>query len=595
MVRNREIKKPGNSFKRLNVDKRMMSILVVFVVLGIFMLASIVVTTNSLSALRGFASFQTVWTSARKEAAFQLVNYLKTKDEQYKTKFDSSLQVIKKAEHIRHELLKDDTDRDTVRTMFLETYTIPFDVDRMITTFENFHDFPDFKESIAIWDTSDRLIKDLELISATADSMFLHGSPSEAEIEDMIKQAVSLDAELTGMQFRLSRSLASGTQFLNFIIYVVTVTLAVILIVTGGALLFRFMSSLGKWKREIEFSEQQFRSLFDHNPNAVFSVSMEGKIMDANAALEKTLGYSLEVIKRANVAQFIKKSELDKVLTYFELTVKGEPQTYETVVLHHNHNEVFVEVTTVPIIIDGVMQGVYGIVHDITERKLSDKVIKDQLVEKTHLLSEIHDRVKNNLALVSTLIQLQHNALEHPELDLHYQNTLSRIRSMALIHEQLYHNENFSSIKINDYIKTLTDSLIKKYQINPSELELNIEVEEVVLGIRQAIPTGLLLNELLTNAFKHGLKDGKGTIGISLKQQDGHIRLQVVDHGVGLPVNYDFKKPKTLGLRLVSVLIKQLQADMVVANSKGVDYNIHYKIQDIKTQRFIQKPKLALN
>jgi len=451
-----------SSVNRLNVDKKMISILLVFIVLGVFLVISIVATTSSLSALRGFASFQTNWTNARKDVTFHLVNYIRTGDHNYKARMDSSVHHINKMETIRIELLRKDTNKERVETLFMETHNIAYDVGKMISTFENFHEFADFKESIEAWKQSDLLIKDLFEISNEVEALINNDELTEDQQEGFIDKAIALDGELTLMQFRLTRSLASGTEFLHIVILVVTLSLGVILILTGGILSFRFLKSIKRWRLEFEQSE---------------------------------------------------------------------------------------------------------------------KLLKDQLVEKTHLISEVHDRVKNNLALVSTLVQLQQNIGEREESESNFVNTVSRIRSMALVHERLYQNDTFSSIRIDEYIQDLVETLKHKGFQKSENLELDLEMSPVTLSIEQAIPTGLLLNEVLVNALKYGTDNEHPKIKISLSSDGDDIVLAVADNGHGLPKNTEFEKPATLGFRLISVLIKQLRANFVLNNDHGASFTFRYQIQ----------------
>lgn len=567
----------SNSISGLNVDKKMVIILLVFVVLGIILLASIIVSTNSLSALRGYASFQTNWTTSRKEVTFHLVNYLRTKDNRFATQIESSVNRIKKMEKIRIELMKDGTDRSLVRSLFLEANTIPHDIKKMISTFENFHEFPDFKESIEIWTVSDKLIYELESIYKRAHVLISEDSFSTTLQESYINEVIELDDELTEMQFKLSLSLASGTEFLNLVIIFVTLSLAVILLVTGGALSFRFLKSIRRWSAKIELSEQKFRSLFEQNPSAVFSISLNGNIIDANRVLEVMTGYDFQEMESSPLDQFIQEGELEKVKRHFRLALKGQSQTFETKIIKEDGTVIFVEITNIPIIVDEEITGIYGVVNDITHRKEAEQLIKDQLVEKTHLLSEIHDRVKNNLALVSTLVQLQQNMADkgHPEKN--YVNTVSRIKSMALVHERLYQNETFSSIRIDEYINDLVDNLHPKREHDNTNLVLEINTTPVVLSIDKAIPTGLLLNEVLANAFKYGTGNKYPKIRVDLLAEGEDIIITISDNGSGLPKTTEFNKPSTLGFRLISVLVKQLRASFTLDTNGGTSFTFRYQ------------------
>ncbi len=581
------------SVSKLNVDKKVVSILLVFIVLVISLLISIVVSTNSLSALRGFASFQTNWTTVRKDVTFNLVNYLRTQDQDYKTHVDSSVLLIQDMEQIRIELMNDNTDRELVVALLEKTHSVPADIGKMITTFENFHEFSEFKETVALWIESDSLIYELEDISNRAENLIIANSFTESEQANLISRVIVLDDKLTQMQFKLSRSLARGTELLNLVIVCVIISLVVISIVVGSILSLRFLKSIKKWSEEIELSEQKYRSLFDQNPNAVFSVSPVGKLINANRVLEQLIGYSAEEMKNSTFQRFVDKTQVEKVRNHFLLALRGRSQTYETQILREDGSYISAEVTNLPIIVDGEITGIYGVINDITQRKEAEQKIKDQLVEKTYLLSEVHDRVKNNLALVSTLVQLQQNEIEKQDRSESFVNTVSRIRSMALVHERLYQNETFSSIRMDEYINDLIENIqLKGYQkIKKPRLEL--ETTPVSLSIEQAIPTGLLLNEVLVNAFKYGSDPLDPVIKVNMSSLDGEVMIKVSDNGPGLPNNFELEKPETLGFRLVSVLLKQLKASFVINNDNGASFTFRYKIEKPVTSKRAMKRRLV--
>ncbi|MEQ8578540.1 MAG: PAS domain S-box protein [Balneola sp.] len=581
------------SVSKLNVDKKVVSILLVFIVLVISLLISIVVSTNSLSALRGFASFQTNWTTVRKDVTFNLVNYLRTQDQDYKTHVDSSVLLIQDMEQIRIELMNDNTDRELVVALLEKTHSVPADIGKMITTFENFHEFSEFKETVALWIESDSLIYELEDISNRAENLIIANSFTESEQANLISRVIVLDDKLTQMQFKLSRSLARGTELLNLVIVCVIISLVVISIVVGSILSLRFLKSIKKWSEEIELSEQKYRSLFDQNPNAVFSVSPVGKLINANRVLEQLIGYSAEEMKNSTFQRFVDKTQVEKVRNHFLLALRGRSQTYETQILREDGSYISAEVTNLPIIVDGEITGIYGVINDITQRKEAEQKIKDQLVEKTYLLSEVHDRVKNNLALVSTLVQLQQNEIEKQDRSESFVNTVSRIRSMALVHERLYQNETFSSIRMDEYINDLIENIqLKGYQkIKKPRLEL--ETTPVSLSIEQAIPTGLLLNEVLVNAFKYGSDPLDPVIKVNMSSLDGEVMIKVADNGPGLPNNFELEKPETLGFRLVSVLLKQLKASFVINNDNGASFTFRYKIEKPVTSKRAMKRRLV--
>lgn len=216
-------------------------------------------------------------------------------------------------------------------------------------------------------------------------------------------------------------------------------------------------------------------------------------------------------------------------------------------------------------------------VEDIT-KEMKEKEIVESLKEKEVLLKEIHHRVKNNLQVISSILNLQSSFVKDKQTLEILEESRNRIRSMAIIHENLYRTTNFSSINFSDYLKNLTSNLIASYQVNTGKVTLKENLSKVDLVLDQAIPCGLLVNELITNSLKYAFVDGRpGEISIILNEIKNNIHLSISDNGVGLPIDFDILNSDTLGLQLVSTLVEQLDGQIVVDNSIGIKYLITFE------------------
>lgn len=213
-----------------------------------------------------------------------------------------------------------------------------------------------------------------------------------------------------------------------------------------------------------------------------------------------------------------------------------------------------------------------GSVLDITERKRSEDLLKKSLKEKEVLLAEIHHRVKNNLAIISGLLELEAmNRQSNIALKNVFHESQLRIHSMAMIHEKLYQAGNFSNIKIGNYISELVDIIRRTLAENAREVDIEIVKEqEVELNINQAIPCALILNELVTNAFKYAFDDTEdGKLWIYLTAEDGMITLTIKDNGPGLPVDFNIQSKESLGFALVQRLTDQLEGKLSIGDGAG--------------------------
>jgi PAS domain S-box-containing protein len=225
---------------------------------------------------------------------------------------------------------------------------------------------------------------------------------------------------------------------------------------------------------------------------------------------------------------------------------------------------------------DGRVRGCIAAHIDITERKQSEERVKASLREKEVLLKEIHHRVKNNLQIISSLLSLQADRLTDPDAVRLLQDSQDRIRSMALVHERLYAAGNLSRIDMCVYVQTLVEQLLISYRNSPG-VQADVHAQPVWLDIDAAIPCGLILNELVSNALKHAFPDGRpGRIVVSLEPLGLGARLSVRDNGVGLPANVRPERADSLGLRLVQALSEQLHASLQIEPGPGACFVIEF-------------------
>ncbi len=190
---------------------------------------------------------------------------------------------------------------------------------------------------------------------------------------------------------------------------------------------------------------------------------------------------------------------------------------------------------------------------------------------KEVLLKEIHHRVKNNLQAISSLMYLQAKNVRDKAMAGIFKDCESRIRSMALVHESFYQSKSMTEIDFAEYVRSLADYLVKSYDGEGGSIRLKTRIDNIFLNINTAIPCGLIISELVSNALKHAYPDGKqGEIVISFTRDEAGTYTQTVrDNGIGLPENLDFRNTNTLGLRLVNILAKQLNGSLTYSGKGG--------------------------
>jgi len=234
----------------------------------------------------------------------------------------------------------------------------------------------------------------------------------------------------------------------------------------------------------------------------------------------------------------------------------------------------------------GEVAGMVTVLRDITERKIAEDQLKAALHEKEILVREVHHRVKNNLQVMSSLISFQQDGISDASAKKALQEAQNRILSMAYIHEDLYQSKNLAMVDLPAYVNKLVSNLVNLFGAE-HKIKLQIEVKPLETSVDVAIPCGLIINELVSNALKYAYVGRKrGVLTIRLEEnQDRELpyqyHLAVIDDGVGMPANWDENSSKTLGLQLVNILVSQMKGSLKMVREKGTAFHIYFSEKEI--------------
>lgn len=217
--------------------------------------------------------------------------------------------------------------------------------------------------------------------------------------------------------------------------------------------------------------------------------------------------------------------------------------------------------------------------NEIEVRKETGKKLRALLAEKNIMLREIHHRVKNNLQIIASILNMQRRNATNKETLNMFKNTHDRVMSISLVQEQLYLSDDLALVDMNQYVRSLIINIFSSNQISHARIKPLINIQNIYMNVNNAIPCGLLINEIVTNAICHGFKQNKsGEITINMKEdKKNYFHLEISDNSDGLPLDVDYKDPETVGMELIRIFILQLSAEVKLVNNNGVVYKIKFK------------------
>ncbi len=332
-------------------------------------------------------------------------------------------------------------------------------------------------------------------------------------------------------------------------------------------------------EQKLSESEKRHRTFTELSFDAIFEIHVDGTILRCNKRACELFGYTRKeligrhVLDLTPVEYHSKQPE-----TYAGIATTGD-EAWERVYKKKDGTRIPTEIHTAFYEMGG-QKRLIAYVRDNSAHKNFERTIQRSLKEKETLLSEVHHRVKNNLAIISGLLQMQVFNTDDENLLAKLKESQSRIQSIAMVHEKLYSSEIFSEIAIDKYINDLLDMIEESLADYGKEIRVKTDMDSILLTVSQAIPCGLLLNEMITNCYKHAFVDlGEGEINISISEKAGQILLSVADNGVGLPNDFDMDEQSSLGMTIIKTITSQLNGDLDVESGDfGSRFSIAFKI-----------------
>ncbi|MBC7694345.1 MAG: PAS domain S-box protein [Burkholderiales bacterium] len=326
----------------------------------------------------------------------------------------------------------------------------------------------------------------------------------------------------------------------------------------------------------------KLKAIFESGDQLMWTITKDFKLTSFNQnyanAIYDLYGYSPEVGKTMRSQ---KSAEFHMIWDEkYEMAFQGKQAEFVSERTKSNGEKIIRQIILYPIKDDknNVLE-ISGIGFDITENKKNEEKITQSLKEKDILLKEVHHRVKNNMQVISSILNLQSSYVK----DTYALNLLkecqNRIKSMAFIHESLYQTKNFESVNFAEYVTTLAKNLVHTYSINTKKIKLILTLDKLFLNLDVSIPCGLIINEIISNSLKYAFPDNRdGIIFVTLRVIKNRVSIQVGDNGVGIPESVDIKNTQTLGLQLVDTLVEQINGTLDLKIKNGTTFIIEFKI-----------------
>jgi PAS domain S-box-containing protein len=354
--------------------------------------------------------------------------------------------------------------------------------------------------------------------------------------------------------------------------------------IVGAMGVSRDITAIKKAEEELRLSEERHRAIYDQAYIGIARIAKMGRFLLVNERLCDMLDYSSEELYKKTFYELGLPEEVEEGLVDWDQLLSGKIKNFSREQTYvRKDGELLSANVTVSLVRDSNDNPNYfvAVFEDITERKEYERQLEESIKEKEVLLKEVHHRVKNNMQVISSILNLQSSYISDENALAILRESQDRIKSMSFVHESLYQSKTLSEVNFAEYIQNITRNLYHSYGRPEGGIDLEFELENLYLNLDTSIPCGLIINEIVSNSLKyafHGREKGKIKIEFS-KLSDGRLKLIVSDDGIGLAEDFDIENAESLGLQLVTTLITQVSGELEIDVSRGTKFNIVFKEQ----------------
>lgn len=346
----------------------------------------------------------------------------------------------------------------------------------------------------------------------------------------------------------------------------------------------RDITAIKKAEEELRLSEERHRAIYDQAYIGIARIAKMGRFLLVNERLCDMLDYSADELYKKTFYELGVHEEVEESLVDWDQLLSGKIKNFSREQTYvRKDGDILSANVTVSLVRDSNNNPNYfvAVFEDITERKEYESQLEESIKEKEVLLKEVHHRVKNNMQVISSILNLQSSYITDENALGIIRESQDRIKSMSFVHESLYQSNTLSEVNFAEYIQNITRNLYHSYGRPEGGIDLEFELENIYLNLDTSIPCGLIINEVVSNSLKYAFK-GRETGKIKIvftKLSDGKMKLIIADNGIGLPKDFDIENADSLGLQLVTTLITQVSGKLEIDVSNGTSFGIEFKEQ----------------
>ncbi|MDZ7755684.1 sensor histidine kinase [Rhodohalobacter sp.] len=562
-------------------------------VIAFLLLAGSLYTVNYYSSglqigMRSFNFGSSQFMKSQQHAVNELVQFIHTEETEHIEAFYNHIKVVERLKQGRDLLVSESGSSEEIIKYLHLGDTEPHGVKELVRLYDFFSHTEIVQQLISIWQQTDQKVADLQLLANELTERSNNGELNQETKQEYLTRIYALTNEITELDQKFFSNLNRAGVWIDQIVNQINLAAIVILVLLLGSFTWLQLRTVRKWNEKISESEKKFKVVLNNSQDVIYQMDLEtGKYVYMSPSAENMLGYDIEKLKEGG-AEFMLKITHPEDLKRMEEQVESyksedleQRLADDTQFRVKKKNGEYIWANNKRTLLrdlNGNPKYIIGNVRDISERKKYVDALDQSLKEKEMLLSEIHHRVKNNLSIVSSLIELQKGTREEiTEADL--KDIQDRIRSIALVHEKLYQAETLAEVDLSIYI----EDLLKMIELSLGSKQKNVEIvsdlDSIIIDNKKAVPVGLLINELVNNCYKYAFLDKEsGEIHISLKKKDQDVLLKVEDNGAGLPANFEEKSKESLGMTLVRAFTRQLKGDLDFKSDQGTKFKIQFEL-----------------